>query len=412
MRLQESGITLSLLSFWAVLHGCGGRDEFSTRAAHKETTERNQVDPKSEPGGGAETNASRAKGTADAHPPGALNSETQNPQRTEPDGPTDLSIEDIDPCTGTFANGKILILDFKSGWFAGDGGTFFSDSITPTCAGDAALDIDYLHITTELVETNRKVVSQQEYVLPCLGQEAARNWFHFDLTGAGPAAECTLGSLDTYGQIWVLSGDETDELDVPISSALFQSVLMRLQERSARGTMGLFLGAGLSNITHANSIAQSTLGHQNELFSRNIELSQGQFPSPDFVQSFKAAPLLGIAEGQPGPGQFSNVFYPFANVETIYDYGELNEATKLSVLLGQLPIDASRIYAEQPDCLGDPIVPSSLEVVARDACNNVIMAHGRSGTIKFFAEGNMARFYGLKDPLEHLSRLAHFLAAP
>lgn len=422
MRVRANGITVGVVSLVAFLHGCGGGDGFSTRAANKVPQEQKQVGPESEQGKDAQNRGQSADGGANTEDPAGAPNESlpgqpdpnlaQDAQDDAAAVPAELSAMDIDPCKGTFTNGNILILDFKSGWFAGDGGTFFSDSIAPNCPGEAALSIDYIHITTELVESNRNPLTQQQYVLPCLGQAVTRDWFVFDPKTEGPAAECTLGSLEAYGQVWILSGDEGDELDVPVSSALFQSVLQRLQERSAKGPMGLFLGAGLSNITHANTIARSTLGYPGGLFARNTEVSQALFPSPDFVLNYNAAPLMGVAAADLGAGQFSQAFYPFAGVESIYDYGDFNAQTNLAILLGQLPPEVSPIYTENPKCLGDAIVQSGLTVVARDACNKAIMAHGKSGNIKVFAEGNLARFYGLKDPLEHLSRLAHYLAAP
>lgn len=145
---------------------------------------------------------------------------------------------------------KILILDFKSGWWAGDGGDFFNKllgALHQDCPDDVS--IEYHHITRGpgIIFVAKKVINMQMFVPNGAGNLALGS---SDFSTAFGDA-----SWESYTEVWVLSGSHADPLDLVPNDAFFNAVLGKLSAIKAN----VFIGAGYGSITHANS-ASSTLG--------------------------------------------------------------------------------------------------------------------------------------------------------
>ncbi len=119
---------------------------------------------------------------------------------------------------------KILILDFKSGWWAGDGGSTFSNlvkgEITTACPkGESS--VEYHHI----LKTKTPSV------------------FYNDASFG-------------YTQVWVLSGSTADNLDIDPNHPGLLDVTAKIKAKKPR----LFLGAGFGSIDHSNKVTMDVFG--------------------------------------------------------------------------------------------------------------------------------------------------------
>jgi hypothetical protein len=340
-------------------------------------------------------------------------SEDSIPKAVDPFGGTPPTQSELDPCVVQKQIGKSLIIDLKSGWFAGDGGTFFKERLDPKCPSAGALAIDYYHITTAIVESNKDLKNlTPNDAIACTARLMQNAEGRLE-GGANPEQVCSFNSLAQYSQIWILSGDEFDPIDIRISSPLFGSFLSRLEERvkaAAQSPVGLFLGAGLSNISHGNAAASRILSSDAALFTRNAQVATGVFPSQRYVSQFDHAPLKASAELNPTAGTFVEKFAVFNGMESIFDYGKLNSFGLFEAVQAQLQARGNSIFTQVPRCFADPISNPSFTVVARDSCNQSTTAFLDRPGVRILAEANMARFYGLDDPQEYMTRIARFLS--
>ncbi len=431
MTRWHATTAVTLLTIPLALSSCGRREAFSLSREEGRIAKDAAANPapETETAGDPVEGANTPDGTPEAegapNDPNAEGAEGDTDPTQPIEGflaerafPEDLATvsaelaQKADPCLGSFGDGRVLILDLKSGWFAGDGGTFFMDMLQPQCpAGEVpALKIDYLHITKGFVETNRDPESDAEpYVLPCMGENSIRLWLNFS-DEIGPSTECTVGSLAAYDQIWLLSGDEADELDLRNDSELVNSIVSRLSERVQAGPVGLFFGAGLANTGHANHIANAVLGWQEPLLAPHANLTPGIFPSPRFPSLFEAKPLSPAAAPELQAGEFNGSFVPFVGLPQLFDYGAPNLLLQQSILTGLLDVGPQSFFSQVQECFGDSISSPHVTVVAKDHCGrNVIGVHESEG-LRVMTDANLARFYGLQSPMGVLSRVAHFLA--
>ena len=404
------GTLVQLAALVAVsgLTACSG-SKFGGNARTAPTQERQDVSPgegdqNTQPSGSPSPNGSPERKVLDSDP---LAGKPPTPQ-------------DLDPCSGNFLNGAILIIDLKSGWFAGDGGSFFSDRINPSCPNIPALNIHYFHVTKAIIETNRQrnlFFSAQQNGVPETSREALRCTVPFQsgpegrLSGnASPENVCVVNALDQFTQVWILSGDAADDLDIDLRSSLFTSLTDRIVARKAQGPMGLFLGAGLSNITHSNAVAEKILGAA--AFTRNSETSRGVFPSPDYSNLFEAAPLVATSGQNAVAGTFMGNFSVLAGLSDLYDYGNPNLLGQTAGVTSRLGIPGgnSLFDREPPRCFADILTLPTANIAARDRCNNAVIGYVDQPGFRVLAEGNMARFYGLQNPQAYIARIARFLA--
>lgn len=305
-----------------------------------------------------------------------------NPDKDEP------TATPVDLCPEGSKSFSVLILDLKSGWFAGDGGDFFKDFVKNDRCKDT-VKLSYLHITKELVEGN---VSQAELssLLPCAANGMTNGRKEFSKNAAD--STCSFGSFNGYDQLWLLGGSTIDPVDLSTSGKAFLSILQRAKELYvAKPNAGFFVGAGLRNTVHANAFVSSVLPKiipAKKLFV-NFGEDKVVFPSPDSLRSFNRASL------RPGNGVTAGTFNQdeslFSGMTGVADYEKASGRTMYSVYKG-------KTYSAKIDpCLGNPIHALNgqpvLTVVATDHCGQPIIGRGQSGGHKVIADGNMARFY-------------------
>ena len=293
---------------------------------------------------------------------------------------------------------KVLILDLKSGWFAGDGGDFFKGFVATKCAD--LVEVSYAHITQKLIESNFESSKSSAGVLPCLpaGKTSAR----FDTDS------CRLGSLAAYDQVWVLSGSSQDAEDLDPAELFFKSIVTRIQELSiAKPKAGFFLSAGLGNSEHVNAIAKAVFDESAGYFGLNPETKQGLLPNPKAFRTYKVSPLSagnGITAGS-----FLNTAPLFQGLLGLPDYAKENhgvaesEASMIfAAFIGIQAIPKSEnIYG---NCFADPIITTKFESLATDACGRLTVAQGKVREHKMILEGNTARFY-LTKPEDYYHRI-------
>ncbi|MFZ9519615.1 MAG: hypothetical protein ACO3A4_03980 [Silvanigrellaceae bacterium] len=289
---------------------------------------------------------------------------------------------------------KILVVDLKSGWFAGDGGDFFNRVTTDVCGG--LVKIHYVHFTIGTVDSN---INPAE-VANCSG------------------SFCTsFKDIRSYDQFWILSGDEADSADVRLSSPLFQSIVSRAVElRDANPKAGFYFGAGLGNIHHANALgkalfpqlAGSNTNRDSGIFTANPNGRRGVLPVPTLPMYLGENALLvgsGLAAGSfDATSRPFKAFGPYASpMASLFDYR--------SALQNPSPGIAGSDYLAF-DCLTDPVAPaggglneSAFKVVATDHCGKSAVAIANPGGHLVMADGNTARHYGYaNDPAAYFHR--------
>ena len=120
---------------------------------------------------------------------------------------------------------KILIIDMKSGWWAGDGGNFYqtiTKEISMPCNG--TISVDYHHVIKNLA-----------YVLGGAGYSFIDD------------------DWSQYTQIWLLSGALNDGLDFLPTEDIF----VKIRTKIASSQASIFIGAGFGSIMHANPAAEA-----------------------------------------------------------------------------------------------------------------------------------------------------------
>jgi hypothetical protein len=137
----------------------------------------------------------------------------------------------------------ILILDFRSGWWAGGGGEGFTDTALSAVVGVCAeTSVDYHHLETQM---HVKCVYASAQTGTCSNLAPAT-------TVADIMSSLQQPSVDDYTQIWVLSGSDQDPSDIPVGNALFQGIL----GNTTGSCIPMLLATGDGFITHANTVTQ------------------------------------------------------------------------------------------------------------------------------------------------------------
>lgn len=326
------------------------------------------------------------------------------PEPTVAPTPTPPPPPPPDICTKTF---KILIIDLKSGWFAGDGGDFFKGFTANKC--EDQVQLSYIHITRDFAEGNFSQFKDYTDVLPCLKGLTPNEKGRLLFTGGDSNTLCEFGSLSAYNQLWILSGNESDPFDLRIAKPLFASLKKRaLEFKAERADAGFFFGAGLGNAQHANSLAvtlfpslfESTDAGRAKPFSESMSTASadiGVFPNPkQLVNEFTKAPLVA-GNGQ-SAGTFDQTSSVFSGLTSLYDY---------SKTAARIMKPSSDEYSKEfvlGECFTNPIIATKVKVIATDHCQNPAVATATQGKQKIYLEGNLSRFYGMT-PTEYFHRI-------
>lgn len=175
-------------------------------------------------------------------------------------------------------NQRVLILDFKSGWWAGDGGNLsqiISQGLTLQC--NSTVTIEYHHVV--------HVDSPG-----CLAKEPD-----------GQYKVITDPSIDwnkNYTQLWVLSGasGNLDHCDIQMDEQRAPEpapILNRFVDKLKTFQGSIFIGAGLASTTHA-AVTAENLGLAN-LFS---PAAQFMILNPQIVQMLTTSTRISKAQNQ------------------------------------------------------------------------------------------------------------------
>ncbi len=157
--------------------------------------------------------------------PGSGGQSTPNNQNG---GISDGSGQNLTPCPPQ--NENILIIDMKSGWWAGDGGNFYqtmTKELAMPCSG--AVAVEYHH-----------VIKDSGGLISILGGLGGGDFTFIDNDWSG------------FTQIWLLSGALNDDLDIAPTDPTF----VKIKDKIVASTATVFIGAGFGSILHANPLAE------------------------------------------------------------------------------------------------------------------------------------------------------------
>ncbi|OUR95464.1 hypothetical protein A9Q84_16660 [Halobacteriovorax marinus] len=133
---------------------------------------------------------------------------------------------------------KILVIDQKSGWWAGDGGDFGLNLMNAwKVACEGVINFEYRHRTYGN------------------GSYTGGNFGSFGSQVNEPTddGEFPKDPWNTYSQIWLLSGGEADSVDLRTTTKLWK----RYQSGISKSGANIFIGGGFGNVYHANALTNA-----------------------------------------------------------------------------------------------------------------------------------------------------------
>jgi hypothetical protein len=249
-------------------------------------------------------------------------------------------------------NAKILVLDFKSGWWSGDGGDFVDrivNGLSLDCKGTVAMEYHHFvrSASTAVQGSERSNVINTELVSPATSITTGSPFF------SKAFADPTWAS---YTQIWLLSGSSSDSADVPITDPFFAQILNKINISKA----SLFIGVGFGSISHANILTQ--------------QLSLGTVFSTIQPQGNILNPMRGVSlSSSLSDTQFNSSHPIFGNgVKTIAD----------QLIVGGTPAHGDKIAAL-----------AGFSVLATDNLKQASISVGSVLARKAVLEANLPRYY-------------------
>lgn len=190
---------------------------------------------------------------------------------------------------------SVLILDFKSGWWSGDGGNFvdrITDGLAKACSTKVTLE--YHHVILSVKSLASIFFGSKDGNVPFANMQLTApgdpklraGSTQFEQAFADP-------SFASYTQIWLLSGSSADPADLQVNHPFFQKVVQAIKSSKAH----FFLGVGYGSITHAAAVADalqlgasfSTIQAEGNILnpmgniSLTKSLSVGQFDSSEVL---------------------------------------------------------------------------------------------------------------------------------
>lgn len=218
-----------------------------------------------------------ARSSEDASPQGS--NPTPGPDGTDGAGSSDnesIFTGDMSAPSKDCSDEQILVIDLKSGWWAGDGGQTFQSFVRDeierrSCTGNL-VSVEYHHILMASPEL-----------------KAGNKFYKKD--------------FKTYTQVWLLSGSLADSLDIRLDEENFHDFIQQVKTHKPR----LFLGAGFGSADHVNELTRQVLWGT-DIF--NVEEAHGEILTVKgdnvSVQSYATALVNGSL--------FSNVSGAIADV--------------------------------------------------------------------------------------------------
>jgi hypothetical protein len=267
---------------------------------------------------------------------------------------------------------KILIMDFKSGWWAGDGGEFFQtmlNGLADACKNTATLE--YHHIMDNAGILNSKS-SHTMMTFPNFTGEVKKSYTF----SSGAFVE---QDWNNYTQIWLLSGSHADGMDIKTTNAFFVEVLQHIKSSKAN----VFIGSGFGSITHSNALG-NTLGLGNLI---GTNLTEGQILNP-------------------GSG---------VQIDSTL---ALNDKLKVhNVLTNNVTQIADNLKVAGVSAKGDYITDASkLEIIATNTEGKPTIGVGKIENRQVFVDAGVQRYYAIEksvspDTLRFIQNVIIFLSA-
>jgi hypothetical protein len=189
-------------------------------------------------------NSASGSGTADNNlASGTPGSDTLGGSSGTTDGGVDTSGYNVPDKLGCSTRAQdILILDFRSGWWAGGGGgTFYTVALPAVVGACPDTSADYHHFELDM---HVKCTYATGGGGGCQNLAAAT-------TVEGIRATFQKPSVSDYTQIWVLSGSDSDPSDIPVGNALFQGIV----GDTTGACIPMLVAAGDGFVTHANTVS-------------------------------------------------------------------------------------------------------------------------------------------------------------
>jgi hypothetical protein len=255
----------------------------------------------------------------------------------------------------------ILVLDFRSGWWSGGGGGGYSGVVLPAVVNACPkTQVDYHHFETTM---HVRCIYRE-------GSGGSCNTIGAAVSVADIRASFVHPNVGDYTQIWVLSGSDQDQSDIPTGDQLFKDIL-----GDTRGTcIPLLIGAGDGFMTHAKSIANE-LGMGSDVFRQETN-------PPSF---FSVA--MGAAQSQ------STISGSAMKPHLVFK-GSSSLADKVGSFFGQA----------HGDSLAETVPPPTIyDVIAHDSTGKASIAIGAAkvsgdGYRPFIFDAGWQRMYVLSDP--------------
>jgi len=420
MTVSKSALGLVAMTLLSACSGSGFSGSKKTSSTRPTAAERGRKSlPETDASAAGKTGKTVAEGDANAAKPGG-DIAPQPPAVA----PKDTTVGG-DICAGRTGTMRMLILDLKSGWFAGDGGDTFHNFTTSAQSCSAQVEIVYAHITRFIIEGNIASAKDAGAILSCLTPNSAFNrrtdpgTGSTTLTASPPLIEndCVVGDLSSFQQVWLLSGSEIDRTDLPVSAKLITSIGTRLSELAASGKpVGLFFGAGLGNTQHGNAIARMALPAtfaSSPPFAPGSNGELGTLPSPKFFRTSAGGAPLVPGSGS-APGTFNSSHALFAGLPSLADYQRsravaTDVSSDPSAFGGGSSIELG-VKMTDGSCFGDRIAHVGLEAAATDLCGQkVIAATVLPNGTRVVLDANMPRFYTTA-PTAWFNRIVNYLA--
>ena len=249
-------------------------------------------------------------------------------------------------------NAKILVLDFKSGWWSGDGGDFVDrivNGLYLNCKSTVAMEYHHFvrSVGTAVQGIEHSNVINTELISPATSITTGSPFF--SKAFADP-------TWTSYTQIWLLSGSSSDSTDVPITDPFFAQILNQINISKA----SLFIGVGFGSISHANILTQ--------------QLNLGVVFSTIQAQGNILNPMRGVSLSTTlSATQFNSSHPIFGNgVKTIAD----------QLMVGGTPAHGDKIAA----------LPT-FSVLATDNLNQASISVGSVLARKAVLEADLPRYY-------------------
>lgn len=283
---------------------------------------------------------------------------------------------------------EILILDFKSGWWAGDGGQVYKKitKIIKEGACTTEVNVEYHHI---LKGEHTAMYNDTPFMTP-VSKGILGN---LKKTQEG-------GGLENYTQVWILSGSKMDTADISATNSEFKALRVKLLQTS----VNMFIGAGQGSVTHANAIL-NTSGKDisNDLKEKGFSSNIIEPTQPEGRLFFPEKGIKVLSRIDPEDGSHGI----FTKVSGLID------AIENKSLLGNLPnnIPASADSNAQ----SDKIIDSSITIIANSAKNIPCIGITAKGGKRILIDSGMQRLYGAVMPnepgsLKYLANIVSYLS--